>query len=437
MAETPTSFAGTLRAKLTALFTSFVGLISGAALMYVSPLVDHFVKPGVPTANFSVDKDGWTVTVHNQSSGGHEGWWDFGDGSALEAFDPNQTALTHKYAAAGQYPIKLSLKSVFGEAHDRTVSVQLADTAAAAPKIAAFDVAPLHKHVVAPATFRVIGQAANAEACVWSYGDRDPEVQRDTSGPSERLVTFAQPGTYTVKLIALAGKKAAEASKTVVVQQRTQGEVVVQLNVTDELTQVKRVSPIRPVHIDFPPQANGNTFSFERVLHASHGYQIVDKKILDDGTAQGVQGLRVEVLPEKQAVKLTGQLVRQTKIFGKTQQLPHATVKVQLFEEQQLATPPTPTTVAGPLAVPGTTLLDLPRTPTNATVKKRTTTLDVIQGNQRLLQGADLPHGRVLTLNNHTYQLNAAIVGNQVHVDVTDPQSGVRPAGFQAPAGKR
>ncbi len=437
MAETPTTFTGKLRAKLVALITSVVGLISGACLMYVSPLVDHFVKPGVPTANFSIEKDGWTVIVHNQSSGGHEGWWDFGDGSALEPFDPDQTALTHKYTAAGQYPIKLSLKSVFGESHDRTVNVQLADTAAAAPKIAAFDVAPLHKHAVAPATFRVVGQAANAEACVWSYGDRDPEVQRDTAGPSERLVTFAQPGTYTVKLIALAGKKAAEVSKTVVVQQRAQGEVMVQLNVTDELSQVKKLAPVRQFHVDFPVDTRDDAYNFTRVLHASPGYHIVNQKVLDDGAAQGIQGVNVETQPDGQSVKVTGKLVRQRKLIGRSQKLPHATVKVQLFEEQRLTTPPLPTQVAGPLAVPGTTLLDLPRPPANATVTKRTTTLDVIQGNQRMLQGADLPHGRTMTLQNRSYQLNAAIVGNQVRVDVAESPSGVRPAGFQAPAGKQ
>src|SRR6516165_5752452 len=109
MAETPTTLRGKIRAKFVALCTTVAGLLSGAALMYVSPLVDHFVKPGPPIANFGVDKDGLKITVRNQSSGGHEGWWDFGDGSALEPFDPNKTTLTHSYASGGQYPVKLTL----------------------------------------------------------------------------------------------------------------------------------------------------------------------------------------------------------------------------------------------------------------------------------------------------------------------------------------
>src|SRR5947209_20465845 len=107
MAETPNTFTGKLRAKVVALVSTAAGLLSGAALMYVSPLVDHFVKPGAPVANFGVDKDGLRIIVHNQSSGGHEGWWDFGDGSALEPFAPDKTTFEPKYGAAGQYPVKL------------------------------------------------------------------------------------------------------------------------------------------------------------------------------------------------------------------------------------------------------------------------------------------------------------------------------------------
>jgi PKD repeat protein len=437
MAETPTTFTGRLHAKILALVTSIAGLLSGAALMYVSPLVDRFVKPSPPIANFGVDKDGLKITIHNQSSGGHEGWWDFGDGSALEAFDPDKSTCEHKYTAAGQYPVKLSLKSVFGDAHERTVNVQLDAGTATAPKIAAFEVAPLLKHVIAPATFRVVSQVANADTCVWSYGDRDPEVVSGAAGPGERLVTFAQPGTYTVKLIALAGKKAAEASKTVVVEQRSAAQAMVQLNVTDTMVQVNRLSPVKQITIDFPPQTRDNSFQFERVLHATHGYQILDKKVLETGAAQGIQGLNVEILPDRKSYKVTGQLVKQTKFFGKTRQLPHAMVRVQLFEEQQITTPPTPSQIAAPLAVPGTTMLVLPQPSSNATLKSRATTLEILLGNQRLMQGADLPHNRTVVLQNRTYQLNAAVVGNQVRVDVTDVQSGVRPAGFQATAGRQ
>jgi PKD repeat protein len=433
MAETPTTFTGKLRAKIVALVSTVAGLLSGATLMYVSPLVDRFVKPSPPIANFGVDKDGLKITVHNQSSGGHEGWWDFGDGSALEPFDPEKSTLTHAYASGGPYPVKLSLKSVFGDAHERTVNVQLDAATASAPRIAAFDVVPLHKHTFAPATFRVASQVANADTCIWSYGDREPEVFGQNAIPNERLVTFKQPGTYSVKLIALSGKKATEMSKYVVVQERPRGQAMVQVNVTEVTARAERAAPVWQVPIDFPPDCSDNTYGFEKVHPARRGFMITDSRLLEAGEKQGVKNLKVEVVPDRQSVKVTGQLVKQTRIFGRMHQFPHALVRLQLTEERQVITPPTPTQIASPLAVPGTTYLDLPRTPANATLKSRSISLEVIQGDQRLVPGADLPHNRTIVLQNRQYQLNAAIVGNQVRVDVVDVQSGVQPAGFQSP----
>jgi PKD repeat protein len=434
MAETPNTFTGKLRAKIVALVSTVAGLLSGAVLMYVSPLVDHFVKPGAPIANFGVDKDGLKITVHNQSSGGHEGWWDFGDGSALEPFDPNKTSLIHTYASAGPYPVKLSLKSVFGEAHERTVNVQVDAATASVPMIAAFDVSPLNQQTFAPATFRLASQVNNADTCIWSYGDREPEVYGQSSNPGERLITFNRPGTYAVKLIALNGKKATEANKYVVVQERPKNLAMVQLNVTEVTTRVKQIKKHGQLHIDFPPQSGDNSYSFvDRPILATPGYQIVDTKVLASGEQQGVQNLKVELAPDKQSVRLSGQLVKQTKIFGKTPQLPHASVRLELTEVQQVTSPPTPTQIAVPLSVPGTTVVSLPPTPANVTVKSRSLCLEVILGDQRLVTGADLPHNRTVMLQGRPYQLNAAVVGNQVRVDVADLQSGIQPAGFKSP----
>src|SRR5438045_1217889 len=71
-----------------AILTSIFGLFSGACLMYLSPLVDKVIKPSKPVANFAYQAQGLKVTFQNRSTGGQEGWWDFGDGSALEPFMP-------------------------------------------------------------------------------------------------------------------------------------------------------------------------------------------------------------------------------------------------------------------------------------------------------------------------------------------------------------
>ena len=81
--------------------TSILGLIGGGILMYVSPLVNNVIKPPKPVANFSQQADGLTVTFQNRSTGASGGWWDFGDGSALEPFVANQENIVHTYPHAG------------------------------------------------------------------------------------------------------------------------------------------------------------------------------------------------------------------------------------------------------------------------------------------------------------------------------------------------
>src|SRR4051794_21433552 len=88
---------GWIRAGVVSLF----GLVSGAALMYFTPLVDRFIKPGKPVANFQYEADGLKVAFHNRASGGADGWWDFGDGSALEPFSPTQETVTHTFVRPG------------------------------------------------------------------------------------------------------------------------------------------------------------------------------------------------------------------------------------------------------------------------------------------------------------------------------------------------
>src|SRR5262245_22466169 len=99
---------GWIKAGVTGLF----GLVSGAVLVYFTPLVDRVIKPGKPVANFKVEADGLKVAFHNRSTGGGDGWWDFGDGSALEPFLSNEDAVTHTYAKPGVYTAKLSLRNL-------------------------------------------------------------------------------------------------------------------------------------------------------------------------------------------------------------------------------------------------------------------------------------------------------------------------------------
>src|SRR5438067_9103208 len=100
---------------------AFAGLLSGAAVMYLSPLVDRVVKPPRPLANFAVETDGLTATFHNRFAG--EGWWDFGDGSPLEPAVAQDASISHTYSKAGTFTAKLMVRNYIGDEHERSVGV--------------------------------------------------------------------------------------------------------------------------------------------------------------------------------------------------------------------------------------------------------------------------------------------------------------------------
>src|SRR5439155_18897180 len=105
--------------RLFALVGTIAGMCSGAALMYLSPLVDRVVKPGKPLANFAVETEGLSATFHNRYAG--EGWWDFGDGSPLEPATPDQSSITHTFPHPGTYTTKLLVRNFVGDEHERSV----------------------------------------------------------------------------------------------------------------------------------------------------------------------------------------------------------------------------------------------------------------------------------------------------------------------------
>jgi PKD repeat protein len=69
-------------------------------------------------ANFAVTADGLTVTCESRATG-ESGWWDFGDGTPLEPFDPGQPTQTHTYAKPGCYAVKLTVRNFLAEVNER------------------------------------------------------------------------------------------------------------------------------------------------------------------------------------------------------------------------------------------------------------------------------------------------------------------------------
>src|SRR5262249_41806635 len=159
---------------LKALFGTMAGLLSGALVMYLSPLLDKVVRPAKPLANFAVDHEGTTATFHNRSMGVKSGWWDFGDGSPLEPVVPHQEIIPHSYATPGDYTAKLTVRNVLGETDERSVTLHLDSPRSDPPAILDLDAQPVSPGAYAPATFRVVGKVRNAQACAWSRYDHRP-----------------------------------------------------------------------------------------------------------------------------------------------------------------------------------------------------------------------------------------------------------------------
>src|SRR5262249_33954896 len=161
--------------------------------------------------NFQPQANGLKVTFENKSTGAHEGWWDFGDGSALEPFVPDKPQVTHEYARPGTYTVKLAIKNLINEENQRSVTVALdGGGPAIGLGIDTFEVVPVRGDY-APATFKVQAKVKDARLAVWALSDRPIEfLAEGVTGTQERFFTFKEPGTHVVKLAVSNGKQAVE-----------------------------------------------------------------------------------------------------------------------------------------------------------------------------------------------------------------------------------
>jgi PKD repeat protein len=353
--------------------TSLAGALSGAVLMYASPLVDMVIKPANPIANFQAQANGLSVTVQNKSTGGHEGWWDFGDGSALEPFVPDQAAVTHAYAKPASYTVKLSLKNLVGEQNERTVTVVVEQGGSSLPSIDTFDVVATHGDY-APATFRVVTTVNNAELCVWELGTKALEFSPDTAnGNQERLITFKEPGTHVLKLAAYNGKQAIEKSQTVVVKKAPAGLMTATVDVSYEavLVEQKETTPI--VQLRFPMEQKGDVASVTQPIAADLGFEIIKAVLAPAAKNPSIKSARLEIDPAKRDhAVLTCELVRPS--GNKAARA--CTVQLALTQQRQSAsTVKTTEPVSVNLTVPGSTTVPLPALPTGWVAKSHKLTL--------------------------------------------------------------
>jgi PKD repeat protein len=421
MAETKAG--GVLFGWLKAAVTSVVGLIGGAGLMYFSPLLDRVIKPGAPVANFQSETQGLKVVFHDRSSNGTEGWWDFGDGSALEPYQPSAETVTHTYAQPGPYTVKLSVRSLFGQENDRTVTVVLNQApASTAPAVEKLEVIPLQTGAYAPATFKVVSAVKNAEICVLALGGNQPlKVITDTAGTQERYVTFKYPGTHVIQLAAYGHKQTVEKSQTVHVEKQPAGAVMALLNVTHQVVDVETKDLNEFLRLDFPATEKGAVANVSRDIVVRDGFSVVAAKFSRDlaKEANVVRGARLEVLPDRKTVRLTCQLLKNSR--GPTNWVAPVLLNV---EKRSAPQPRAMAEVGVQIPVPGKALLPVPMPQGRSVSQQHSLSLQLQYGERTFWQSAQLPRTDSFALNGRQYRLTATEVGNQVQVQVDE----VRPA---------
>lgn len=424
---------------------TLAGLLGGSVMMYLSPVLDQVIKPPKPVANFAIAYEGNTVTFHNRSTSGHSGWWDFGDGSPLEPVTDGQDVVTHTYSATGDYTAKLSLRNLLGEESERSVVVRIEAGKSAPPEILSLDAYPVSAGSYAPATFRVISKVKNAQVCVWDTDeDRPLDIVTDVPNSQDRLVTFTRPGGYVIKLAAVNGNQATEKCEIVNVLESPSGAATAVLNVTDQATQVEKITTNYLFTDTFPPQSRETTAAINRQTPARPGYVITDVRLqsakgsstlhlgdrlelaIDPAliAATGAKNLKLQLAEDRRSLRLTGQLVKEG-VWGRRGAVPSVQVPVVLSQEKRTTVHRPAVPVSGTLTAPGSAFLALPPAPLDWVDVKRQMRLELRDGERVVWQESQLPRNALVTLQGRRYLLTATVLGEKMRVDLVEARPGV------------
>jgi PKD repeat protein len=408
-------FGGWLKGGLTTL----LGLLSGGVIAHFSPLLDKAIAPPKPVANFQCEADGLKVVFQNRSSGGQDGWWDFGDGTALVPFVADQPTVTHTYAKAGSYTVKLALRNFVNEENDRTANVTLDGAAAAAPVIDTFEVVPIHSDSFAPATFRLVSSVKNAELCVWSLGNQPIEFSPDTAkGSQERFVTFKDPGQYQVKLAAYNGKQPVEVSKTVEVKKPPLGTVMASVEVIYNAVKVETRTASPLWHVDFPADNKSASFVYARdIFVVNEGFEFIQANFVQPVIPDFVKNPQLKISADKRTLRLNCELVK----LQPNAPAPKWNAQLQITQQKRsapapLAMPP----IAVNLTVPGSTMIPLPPLPKDWVATSHKLALTLMQdGKQIAWKDGQLPTSAGVQMSSSIFVVSATEQANQLRIDLS------------------
>lgn len=406
---------------------AFFGLLSGAVVMWFSPLIDHFVKPAKPIANFSFQADGLNVTFENRSSSAEKASWDFGDGSPLEFIPGNSTTIAHAYKKPGKYTVKLSVRNIVDEVNERVTLVDLDDAGKTPgllrangakelpprPEIYDLSARPLARKspAYAPATFVCDANVDNAQHVIWDFGDG----QGMQYGEMSRMCTFDKPGSYQIRLAVFNGKLKDERVETITVEAppvnalqfivRTveEGRVVAGNSREKVFSRTEAISP----------KTTGGTLSVRE--QAAPGARIVRAEILENDS-KDVKDVVCFISEDRQSLTVSGTIVAPLKLPSGQQPMALLSAKVRIVERTTSDRHSESDKQVMTINVPGQLQLRFPLSATEVKEMKRKYKVELRQGEKQLWKGDELPQDIPIQLGGKTYRVSAVAKDNTIDV---------------------
>jgi PKD repeat protein len=388
-----------------------VGVLSGGIVMYVSPVVDKAIKPQKPVANFGIETNDLKVTFHNLSTGG-DGFWDFGDSSALVPATKQTEIITHAYSKPGRYTAKLWIRNFLGDENERTVQIDVRSGTGPQPKILSLQASPVSESAIAPATFRITSEAQNVQTCVWDFGrnlNEPLEVTSDTPNHQEKLVTFDKPGRYRVQLAAINDKQADRKFVPVEVKAAPANTLMGVLSVVDEGMRIEKKWDT----VQLTLSADGTTRQFEKTIPARQGFYVTDVR-LHGAPPPGVRNIAILQSADRTRATVSGEI----QAGGRSVESTMIVIPVEMSIERKVneCRPVARSTIA--LSAPGATSLALACCPPEWIRSRRCMILELFDGPKRL-ERVQIPCPETkIAWQSHDYVLKCDIIGDQVTITV-------------------
>lgn len=403
------------------------GLFSGAVVMWFSPLIDNFVKPAKPIANFAYHAEGLTVTFENRSSGSAQVCWDFGDGSPLEFVPGDHPKVQHTYKKPGKFNVKLTARNIVDEVNERLAWVDLEEVkspgllkSASAKDLPQPEILDLSARKLvrsapayAPATFVFDACVENAQQLIWDFGDGQGLQLADAN----LTWTFDRAGTYEIRLAAFNGRQKKEIKKTVVVEEPPANALQLVVTTVDEgvalvtETQVKTLSMTKAIEAGVA----GSGLTIREA--GSPGSRIVRAELLED-LSQDVKDVVCFITPDQHAVALSGTIQPPLKLPSGSQALALLSGKVRIAEEREVPTRRESEPHIVTLATAGERKVRFSEMPITWKQKNRTFKVELRQGDQVVWRGDALPTDVPVTVAGKPAKLSATASDSELTLTI-------------------